>query len=56
MDQAHLPLESPKARAEDNYGPSSTMQSTKQFCGAAKDNSVLGRSKNLTKGRRVNPA
>ena len=49
MDQAHLPLESPKARAEENYGPSSTMQSTKQFCGAAEDNSVLGRSKTSPK-------
>ena len=45
MGQAHLPLESPKARAEENYSPSSTMQSTKQFCDAAEDNSVLGRSK-----------
>ena len=45
MDQAHLPLESPKARAKENYGSSSTMQSTKYFYGAAEDNSVLGRSK-----------
>ena len=39
------PLESPKARAEENYGPGFTMQSTQQFRGAAEDNSVLGRSK-----------
>ena len=45
MGQAHLPLESPKARAEENYGPSSTIQSTKQFCDVVEDNSVLGRSK-----------
>ena len=45
MGQAHLPLESPKAWAEENYGPSPTMQSTKQFCDAAEDDSVLGRSK-----------
>ena len=49
MDQAHLPLESPKAWAEGNYGLSSTMQSTKQFCGAAEDNLVLGRSKTSPK-------
>ena len=45
MGQAHLSVESPKAQAEENYGPSSTIQSTKQFWDAAEDNSVLGRSK-----------
>ena len=45
MGQAHSPLESPKAQAKENYGPSSTIQSTKQFCDVAEDNSVLGRSK-----------
>ena len=43
MGQAHLPVESPRAQAEENYGPSSTIQSTKQFWEAAEDNSVLGR-------------
>ena len=45
MGQAHLPVESPKAQAEESYGPSSTIQSTKQFWDAAEDSSVLGRSK-----------
>ena len=45
MGQAHLPLESPKAQAEENYSPSSTIQTTKQFGDVAEDNSVLGRSK-----------
>ena len=45
MGQAHLPVESPKARAEENYGPNSTIQSTKEFWDAAEDNSVLDRSK-----------
>ena len=45
MGQAHLPVESPKAQAEESYGPSSTMQSTKQFWEAAEDSSVLGISK-----------
>ena len=45
MDQTHLPLENPKARAKEDYGPSSTLQSTEQFCDVAEDNSVLGRSK-----------
>ena len=29
VDQAHLPLESPKAQSEESCGPSSTTQSTK---------------------------
>ena len=45
MGQAHLPVESPKAQAEESYGPSSTIQSTKQFWDAVEDSSVLGRSK-----------
>ena len=58
MGQAHLPLESPKARAKESYGPSSTIQSTKQYRHVAEDNSVLGRSKTppeeeATKRRRV---
>ena len=44
MDQAHLHLESPKAQSEENYGPNSTTQSTKQFWEAAEDSLVLGRS------------
>ena len=38
-------LENPKAQAEESCGPSSTIQSTKQFWEAAEDSSVLGRSK-----------
>ena len=38
-------VENPKVRAKENYGPSSTIQSTKQFWDAAEDNSVLGKSK-----------
>ena len=38
-------LESPKAPAEERCGPSSTIQSTRQFWEAAEDSSVLGRSR-----------
>ena len=44
VDQAHLPLESPKAQSEECCGPSSTTQSTKEFWEAAEDSLVLGRS------------
>ena len=33
VDQAHLPLESPKAQSEESCGPSSTTQSTNPFFG-----------------------
>ena len=45
MGQAHLSLESPRARAKESYGPSSTVQSTRQFRDVAEDNLVLGRFK-----------
>ena len=35
-DQAHLPLESPKAQSEQSCGPSSTMQSTNPFLGGSR--------------------
>ena len=38
-------LENPKAQAEESCGPSSAIQSTKQFWEVAEDSSVLGRSK-----------
>ena len=43
MDQAHLPLESPRAQSEENCGPSSMTQSTDQLWEAAEDSLVLGR-------------
>ena len=38
-------LENPKAQAEESCGPSSTIQSIKQFWEAAEDSSVLDRSR-----------
>ena len=45
MGQAHLLVESPKAQAEESYGPSSIIESTRQLWDTAEDSSVLGRSK-----------